>query len=67
MNRIWDMVYPTGVKYEPDFRHIIPTGVKYELNLRQGLPHWGKVQTKSQARFHPLGYDLPKISGIFHI
>ena len=28
------------------------------------IPHRGKVQTESRARFHPLGYGLSEISGI---
>ena len=32
-----------------------PTGVKSALNLWHIIPHWGKVQTDSQARYSHRG------------
>jgi len=69
--------FSSGVKPALTLGHGLPHGVKYELNLGEGFPHRAKVcqnpgegfaypakvQTDFRARFHPLGYGLPGISG----
>ena len=56
---------PHHAKVCPHSGDVLPHRAKVSPDSGDDLPHRAKVQTDFRARFPPLGYGLPEISGTF--